>query len=315
MMSLDARWASNDIKIMKPLPGLVLSYVQVEPLLQARKAGKTTAATSTDLGLTTQEAVLLPGGVRFAGGEEVDWTLLEEIRAATHVCFRMETAGPAHPAVPVPIQAFSEFTGRFYSLWPTSTAPSLILSGIPMHRIKETDPYRSVQEVMRATGPIGGEVLDTATGLGYTAIQASRSGAHVTTIEIDPVVLEICRQNPWSQALFENRSAAGGTAGSGGITQVVGDSFEEIERFGDETFSVIIHDPPMMSLAGDLFSEAFYRQAYRVLKRRGRMFHYIGDPESKSGASVTRGVMRRLEQAGFARVQRKPAAFGVMAFK
>jgi len=307
---------------MKTLPGLVLSYVQVESLLQARKAGKTTAATSTDLGLTTQEAVLLPAGVRFAGGEELDWAHLEEIQAAKNVCFRIDTAGPGQPAVPTPIQAFSEFTGRFYSLWPTPTAPSLILSGIPMHRIKETDPTRSVQEVMRAIGPIGGEVLDTATGLGYTAIQAARSGAHVMTIEIDPVVLAICRQNPWSQDLFAN-PAGPGRAAPGGfspglsrrITQVVGNSFEEIERFGDETFSVIIHDPPMMSLAGDLFSEAFYRQAHRVLKRRGRMFHYIGDPESKSGANVTRGVMRRLEQAGFARVQRKPAAFGVMAYK
>jgi predicted methyltransferase len=303
---------------MAILPGVVLSYIQAEPLLHARKAGKTTAVTSTDLGITSQEAVLLPGGVRFAGGVELDWAQLEEIHAATHVCFRIERAdaGGADPgsqpgsAILIPIQAFSEFTGRFYSLWPTPTAPSLILSGIPMHRIKETDPYRSVQEVMRAIGPLGGEVLDTATGLGYTAIQAARRAAHVTTIEIDPVVLEICRQNPWSQELFAGQRGAGG-----GITQVVGDSYEEIERFAGEAFSVIIHDPPMMSLAGDLFSEAFYRQAYRVLKRHGRMFHYIGDPESKSGASVTRGVMRRLEQAGFARVQRKPEAFGVMAYK
>jgi predicted methyltransferase len=78
---------------------------------------------------------------------------------------------------------------------------------------------------------------------------------------------------------------------------------------------VIIHDPPMFSLAGDLYSLGFYRQAFRVLKNNGRMFHYAGDPQSKSGARVTAGVMRRLQEAGFRRVVRAPRAFGVVAYK
>ena len=127
----------------------------------------------------------------------------------------------------------------------------------------------------------------------------------VVTIEIDPTAQEIARLNPWSQALFENPK----------ITQVIGDAFDEIEKFEAESFSTIIHDPPMFSLAGDLYSLAFYQQAFRVLKHNGRIFHYIGDPESKSGARVTAGVIRRLQEAGFKRVTRAPRAFGVVAHK
>jgi predicted methyltransferase len=71
----------------------------------------------------------------------------------------------------------------------------------------------------------------------------------------------------------------------------------------------------MFSLAGDLYSLAFYQQAIRVLKHNGRIFHYIGDPESKTGVRVTAGVIRRLQEAGFRRVRRAPRAFGVVAYK
>jgi hypothetical protein len=59
----------------------------------------------------------------------------------------------------------------------------------------------------------------------------------------------------------------------------------------------------------------FYHELYRVLRSGGKLFHYIGDPESKSGRSVTAGVLRRLEQAGFRELQRAPRAFGVTAVK
>jgi predicted methyltransferase len=127
----------------------------------------------------------------------------------------------------------------------------------------------------------------------------------VVTIELDPAAHEMCRQNPWSQPLFANEK----------ITLRLGDSFEEIETFAPETFSVILHDPPAFQLAGELYSAEFYRRAFRVLKPRGRMFHYIGDPHSKSGARTTRGVVQRLQDAGFTRILPKPEAFGVLAYK
>jgi len=45
------------------------------------------------------------------------------------------------------------------------------------------------------------------------------------------------------------------------------------------------------------------------------MFHYVGDPNSRTGASATKGVVRRLQEAGFTRVVPKPEAFGVTAYK
>lgn len=278
---------------------IVLSHFQVAPILDAKRAGKSSVTASTDLGLSAAEVTLHPQHAAFPGGERLGWEDLEEIAAAENACFYVENGTAKR------IQGFSEFTGRFYSLMPTAAAPTMLVSGISMHRIKDTDPWRDTLSKIRAIAPIVGRVLDTATGLGYTAIQAARTAEHVVTIELDPMVLEIARFNPWSQALFDNPR----------IKQIVGDSFEEIKPFEPESFSRIIHDPPTLSLAGELYSLEFYRQAFRVLKRNGRMFHYIGDPESKSGASVTKGVVRRLKGAGFQRVVIKPEAFGVVAHK
>jgi ferredoxin len=93
--------------------------------------------------------------------------------------------------------------------------------------------------------------------------------------------------NPWSQPLFDNPR----------IRQVIGDCCEVIEGFPSGYFACLLHDPPAFSLAGEMYSLEFYRQAYRVLKSNGRMFHYIGNPQSKSGASLTRGATQRLRQA------------------
>ncbi len=52
-----------------------------------------------------------------------------------------------------------------------------------------------------------------------------------------------------------------------------------------------------------------------MLRRGGRLFHYIGDLESKSGQGIVKGVVRRLQESGFARISRRPEAFGVLAVK
>ncbi len=153
--------------------------------------------------------------------------------------------------------------------------------------------------------PVTGRVLDTATGLGYTAIEAAKTAEEVITIELDPGAQEIARCNPWSQALFANRT----------IQQIMGDASEVVPTFEGNYFSRIIHDPPAFSLAGDLYAGEFYRQLYRVLKPGGRLFHYIGDLNSKSGSTVTRGALRRLQEAGFTRIVRRPEAFGVVCYK
>jgi predicted methyltransferase len=174
-----------------------------------------------------------------------------------------------------------------------------------MHRIKGIDPHRDTLQKIKTVAPVKGHVLDTCTGLGYTAIQAAKTAERVVTVELDPAALEVARCNPWSWELFEKSK----------ITQIVGDSFEEIGKLDSEAFARIIHDPPAFSLAGDLYSGEFYRELFRVLGRGGRLFHYIGDLESKSGRNVARGAARRLAEAGFSRVVRRPEAFGLVAYK
>ena len=276
----------------------VLSHYQVEPLFKAHRAGETTAITSLDLGLTAVEVALAPEGVAAPGGGCLDWATLAAIAADDVGCYRIEDGAA------VKAQQFSETLNRMYSLMPTRRAPTMLISGIPMHRIKGIDPTEDTRRKIRAANPRG-RVLDTATGLGYTAIEAARTADHVMTIEIDPTALAIARLNPWSRSLLDNPK----------IQQVIGDSFDVVADLPDESFSVIVHDPPIMSLAGDLYSSDMYAELYRILKRSGRLFHYIGDPEGKMGANVTRGATRRLQAVGFARVERRSEAFGIVAYK
>lgn len=278
---------------------LVVSHFQARPWLAAWRAGQTAASASADLNQTTTTVALSAAGVVWPAGPTLTWETVAAIAEDANGCFEIDAAGGAHR-----IQAFSELTGRHYSLFPTAGAPTMLVAGFPMHRIKAVDPWTDTLAKVRAAAPAG-RVLDTCTGLGYTALEAARAAQAVVTVELDPAAQAIARRNPWSQALF----------GHPKITQHIGDCSEVIETLADGAFNRIIHDPPTFSLGGELYSLAFYQQAFRVLTPNGRLFHYIGDPESKSGASVTKGVLRRLKAAGFARVAARPEAFGVVAFK
>jgi predicted methyltransferase len=278
---------------------IVLSHYHTAVMLSARQEGRNSAVTSLDLGLTEAEVLLEPERVVFPDGQWLSWEHVEEIGESELACFVVED-GEAEK-----VQRFSELLNRFYSLMPTERAPTLLVSGIPMHRIKGIDPREDTLLKIATIAPVTGRVLDTCTGLGYTAIEAAKTAEQVVTIELDPMVLEIAQLNPWSRSLFENPR----------IQQIVGDSFEEILGFEDGAFARIIHDPPMFSLAGELYSGAYYRHLFRLLKQRGRLFHYIGDLDSRSGRNVAKGVVRRLQEAGFSRIVRKPRAFGVVAYR
>jgi predicted methyltransferase len=278
---------------------IVLSYLQAEALLRAHRAGEASARVSPDLGLSTTDVSLDADGAHLVTGERVSWDALERIAEARNVCFAIEGDEPRE------IRTFSDTTGWVRALMPTSGAPTMLVAGLPMHRIKDTDPYADTLKKVRTIQPIIGRVLDTATGLGYTAIEAAKTASEVVSLELDPAGLEIARLNPWSQPLFERPN----------IRVMVGDAVELVPTFADGSFARILHDPPMITIAGDLYSAAFYRELHRVLGRGGRMFHYIGDPDSPSGRRTTGGVIRRLQEAGFTRVARRPEAFGVVAYK
>lgn len=286
---------------MNLMQTIVLSSIQAQEILAAKELGPGSITVSLDLGLTTNEVVLGPEGVRLPNENILSWKTLEFISASRRNCFIIKDDG-LHK-----IQIFSEAANKLYSLMPTQGAPTLLVSGISMHRIKRVDPCGDAIKKVKSISPIAGQVLDTATGLGYTAIEAAKKAEHVTTIELSPASLEIARLNPWSQPLFDNPK----------ITQITGDAVEVIEQFEERQFARIIHDPPSFSMAGELYSGTFYRQLFRVLQNRGRLYHYIGDLDRKSGrnTAIATGAMRRLQGAGFRRVARRAVAFGLVAYK
>lgn len=282
----------------------VVSWVQLKPLTAAFKRGELAVSLSLDLNMTVSEAHLSASGLHLADGL-LPWEAVQNVLDDENGCFELLRADEAGLLKPGKIQTFSETTSRHCSLYPTeASAPTLLIAGFPMHRIKNTDPMQDTKAKIRAADPRG-LLLDTSMGLGYTAIEAAKRAQQVITLELDPAVVEVAGRNPWSRALF--------TAGN--IERRTGDSIDLIEEFEDGTFDRILHDPPTLALAGDLYSGAYYRELYRLLKRGGRLFHYIGDLNSPSGQRTSRGVIERLDAAGFRNVSKRPEAFGVIGFK
>jgi predicted methyltransferase len=202
---------------------------------------------------------------------------------------------------------FSPETNRLYILvQEPGDVPNLEISGIKMKSASPT--IGAVLEAsLRELRPLEGVCMDTCGGLGYSAIAMARAPGviRVVCFEEDPNVIEAARHNPESLALFEHPK----------IELRPQDVFEAIASLPDAAFDRVFHDPPRLSLAGQLYSGEFYRQLFRVLKPGGRLFHYTGAPGEKQGKRVRDGVVRRLRDAGFERVRDVPAAQGVSAVR
>ena len=188
-------------------------------------------------------------------------------------------------------------------------APTVMINGVVMHRVSGVDPLSDAWAKARAARiRRGSRVLDVCTGLGYTALAALRRGAgRVYSVEVSRAVLLLAEHNPESRELASDN-----------VVIVNGDALDVVPRLKDEYFTNIIHDPPRFSLAGELYSLEFYRELYRVLRRRGVLFHYTGEPMRSRGRGhgpVVRGVMERLERAGFRVLGFDERAMGVVAVK
>jgi predicted methyltransferase len=207
---------------------------------------------SLDLGRTELEVEVGPAGATLPGGEVVSLATLEATAADRSVCRRLDGTR---------IQHFDEQTGRFYKLVPSGGAPTIEISGVRMHRTKGVTPWPDTESKLAALRPVTGRVLDCTTGLGYTAILAGRTASHVTTIERDPNVLAIARANPWSAELFANRR----------IEQRIGDAVEVVPTLPSAHFDRVVHDPPTLALAGELYALEFYRELFRVTRPGGRL--------------------------------------------
>ncbi len=168
-------------------------------------------------------------------------------------------------------------------------APTFEIDGIKMLPTLLGSPYADAQRKVGLIAPRGKTVLDTCGGLGYFAAWCVRGGAaKVLSFEINPDVLWLRSLNPWSPA---NDSV---------LDLVRADITEAIVALPARSIDAVLHDPPRFGIAGDLYSQRFYDQLARVLRRKGRLFHYTGTPNQSSGRDLAGEVSKRLRIAGFA---------------
>lgn len=200
------------------------------------------------------------------------------------------------------------FNGRFYKLVRIPNGETTLeIDGIRMHQTRSKMPKQDARDKATALGVGKGDVvLDVCTGLGYSAIACLQAGAErVVTIEKDESVLEIAGANAASKELFESRK----------IEIINGDAFTAIHELPDGEFDCVLHDPPRLAHAGELYSLEFYKELYRVVNEGGRLFHYTGTPGIKSGKNIPKGVKQRLSEAGFMNIRWVDDCLGFIAEK
>ncbi len=196
------------------------------------------------------------------------------------------------------IQFFSKKTNNFYQLFPTKTAPVLKINGVPMHRHTKVDPLTDAKLKIIALNPKG-RVLDICTGLGYSAIYSARlrDVEEVVTLEKDEEVLNIARMNQDSNELFNNDK----------IKIINKDAMDAVLQFENQSFDYIIHDPPTFVISPQLYTLEFYKEIYRILKKRGKLVHYAPSPGKAKNKNLAKNFIRRiilnLKKAGFSRIR------------
>ena len=63
----------------------------------------------------------------------------------------------------------------------------------------------------------------------------------------------------------------------------------------------------------DVYGLQFYSELRRVLTKDGMLFHYIGSPDSKESGRLYKGIMNRLQEAGFVNIKKASQAYGLVA--
>jgi uncharacterized protein len=125
-----------------------------------------------------------------------------------------------------------------------------------------------------------------------------QQAVQVQSFEKNADVIWLRSLNPWSPHPGSPHSAS--PQSDPRLTLTHGDISEVIAAMPDRSFDAILHDPPRFGIAGELYSQQFYNQLARVIKPRGRMFHYVGTPNKlTTGRDVPAEVMKRLKSAGF----------------
>jgi predicted methyltransferase len=260
-----------------------------EQLLAGRSRGATTIECSLDL-LRTKAAIEL---------RATEWIWQGRSFPYLDVC-KDRTIYFWADAGFEPAQRYSR---SLIKLVPTEWGPPTFeIDGIKMLPTAKVSPYDDARDKVASIAPRGKTVLDTCGGLGYFAAWCLTGGAaRVLSFEKNPDVLWLRTINPWSP-----RSADA-------LTLTPGDCIEHIAELQSDSVDAVLHDPPRFGIAGELYSQRFYDELARVLRKGGKLFHYTGTPNKlTSGRDVPKEVSKRLVQAGF---KTQPQGDGILAVK
>jgi uncharacterized protein len=251
-----------------------------EALRAALHAGVPTVDCSLDLERSTTTVAVDSAGWLYAG-QRFPWLTTCKDRTIYH------WDGAA-------FQAASRYTTSLIKLVPTEWGPPTFeIDGIKMLPTAKVSPWEDAERKVNLIQPHGKVILDTCGGLGYFAAWCLRGQAsRVLSFEINPDVIWLRSLNPWSPEVSKEPAPA--------LTLTEGDISKHIQLLPPESVDAILHDPPRFGIAGDLYSQSFYDQLARVLRRSGRLFHYTGTPNKlTSGRDVPGEVAKRLRHAGF----------------
>ena len=255
----------------------------------ARSAGMPSVGCSLDLGRSTTRLELHGASWSWQGRT---YPYLEACKERT--VYYWDDGGFAPVA---------RYTGALIKLVPTPWGPPTFeIDGIKMLPTAQCSPYEDAERKVALIQPRGKVILDTCGGLGYFAACCVQGGARrVLSYEKNPDVLWLRGLNPWSPAVDAVLSLS------------LSDICEQIESLADAAVDAVLHDPPRFGIAGELYSQIFYDQLARVLKPRGKLFHYTGTPNKlTSGRDVPSEVAKRLRKAGFVA---ESSGDGVLAVK
>ena len=247
-----------------------------EALRAAAKAGARTLECSLDLEKSSSVVELHPDGWTWLG-TKYPW--LETCKDRTVYYWDGEKFEPAQ-----------RYTNALVKLVPTKWGPPTFeIDGIKMLPTEHVSPYADAERKVGLIQPRGKAILDTCGGLGYfAACCMAQEAKSVLSFEKNADVIWLRSINPWSPE-------PGGV-----LTLTHGDIVEHIANMPDASFDAVLHDPPRFGIAGELYSQAFYDRLARVLKRKGRLFHYTGSPNKlTTGRDVPKEVAQRLRKAGF----------------
>jgi len=261
--------------------GPLLTHPIAEALLAARAAGAGEWNGSLDLGISNGNATLQANGWLW---RDRRYPYPSALKDRTIYYWGGDGFAPA-----------ARYAGSLIKLVPTEWgAPTFEIDGIKMLPTSKESPVADARRKVALVEPRGKVVLDTCGGLGYFAACCLEAGAaRIQSFEKNPDVLWLRTLNPWSPDPD--------ASDSGGRLQLVhADVSHAIAQIAGASVDALLHDPPRFGIAGELYSQAFYDQLARVLRRGGRLFHYTGSPNKlTSGRDVPREVAKRLEQAGF----------------